>query len=79
MSPEREWFPIDPTLMNRQGRQQYVAARPDPTPEQVERELLRADMCMLASGRCFQHGPRVVDDILANFIVTRKPLKEKKR
>lgn len=39
---------------------------------------LRADLCSLAMRHCFDHGPRVVDDILAHFDVTRKSIKDKK-
>jgi hypothetical protein len=47
--------------------------------EKYTQGLLRADLCAVATRRCYQHGARVVDDILANFNVSRQPLKEKKK
>jgi hypothetical protein len=38
---------------------------------------LRADLCEIATRHCYQHGSRIVDDILAEFLVTRKSIKEK--
>jgi hypothetical protein len=46
--------------------------------ERLQRELLRADMCAVATSHCFEHGSHVVDAILDRFNVTRKNLKEKK-
>lgn len=46
------------------------------TSERFDRELLRADLCAIATTHCYKHGTRMVDDILARFDVTRKPIKE---
>ena len=58
--------------MGEPGGQVYDTTR-------LHRELLRADMCAVASAFCFEHGPAVVDALLDRFDVGRKPLKEKKK
>jgi hypothetical protein len=68
--------------MSKAGRKTYsppLPLVPDYTPERIERELLRADLCAVATRRCYKHAAQVVDDILAEFNVSRKPLKEKKK
>lgn len=47
------------------------------TPERLERELVRADLCAIATRHCYEHGARVADEILNQFHITRKTLKEK--
>lgn len=44
---------------------------------EVEEQKVRADLCAIASKRSFQHGCKIIDDILQDFIVTRKLMKEK--
>lgn len=46
------------------------------SPDQLAQQLLRADLCAIATTHCYEHGTRMVDDILARFDVTRKPIKE---
>ena len=43
-----------------------------------QEQLLRAELANIASAHCYQHGHKVVDDILARYTVTRKPMKELK-
>lgn len=46
---------------------------------EVEEQKVRADLCAIATEHSFQHGCKIIDDILKDFIVTRKLIKEKKR
>lgn len=43
------------------------------TPERLGAEVLRAELCQIASRHSYQHGPRIVDEILGAFHITRKP------
>lgn len=47
------------------------------TSERLERELMRADLCAIATRHCYEHGAHLVDEILGQFHITRKTLKEK--
>ena len=44
--------------------------------ERLQQELIRADLCAIASVHCYEHASRVVDDIMTRFDVVRKPIKE---
>lgn len=43
-----------------------------------QEQVLRAELTNIANAHCYQHGAKVVNDILARYTVTRKPLKELK-
>ncbi len=42
------------------------------------KDTLRAELVEIANQHSFQHGPRIVDSILARYDVKKKPIKEKK-
>jgi hypothetical protein len=47
------------------------------TPERLERELVRAELSAIATRHCYEHGARVANEILDQFHITRKTIKEK--
>lgn len=46
-------------------------------PQKFADDLKRADLCAIATRHCYKHGAHVIDEILASYYVTRKPMKEK--
>jgi hypothetical protein len=47
-------------------------------PDKFHAAVLRADMNEVAARVCFHHASKVVDAILANFVVTPRSIKEKR-
>lgn len=46
------------------------------TAEEYRHGVLRAELCRVAQRYSWQHGPLIVDALLAEFDITKPPMKE---
>lgn len=46
--------------------------------QEIKERMIRADLCEIAARHCFEHGTKLIDELLVHFDITRKPIKEKK-
>lgn len=44
---------------------------------QIREKMIRADLCEIAARHSYQHGSRIIDEIMESFHITRKTVKEK--